>query len=88
MAVEKEMTIEKKNNAIDMLVALTVAEISEDFGIEPDEAFSKFLMSKTGELLYDEDSKLWWNGPSYIADLYREEIAQKYKIENRFSILI
>lgn len=77
MAVEKEMTIEKKNNAIDMLVALIVAEISEDFGIGADEAFSKFLMSKTGELLYDEDSKLWWNGPSYIADLYREEIAQK-----------
>ncbi len=75
MAVEKEMTIEKKNNAIDMLVALVVAEISEDFRIEPDEAFSKFLMSKTGELLYDEDSKLWWNGPSYIADLYREEMA-------------
>lgn len=74
MAVEKVIAKEKKNNAIDMLITLIVEELSEDLKLEPDEAFSKFISSKTGELLYDEDSNLWWNGPSYIVDLYKSEI--------------
>lgn len=79
MAVKKEVTREAKNNAIDMLVTLIVGELSEDLKIEPDEAFSRFISSKTGELLYDEESKLWWNGPSYIADMYKDEINQNSK---------
>lgn len=23
--------------------------------------------------IFDEESKLWWNGPSYIADMYLKE---------------
>ncbi len=76
MAVEKVITEEAKNNAIDMLVTLIVEELSEDLKIEPDEAFSSFILSKTGELLYDEESKLWWNGPSYIADMYKDEMKE------------
>lgn len=62
-----------KDNAIDMLVTLIVEELSEELKIDPDEMFFRFVSSKTGELLYDEESTLWWNGPSYIADLYKEE---------------
>ena len=32
------------------------------------------LCSKTGKALYDEKTKLWCNGPTYIAELYREEL--------------
>lgn len=73
MAIEKKITKDVKNNAIDMLVTLTVSELSEDLNSDPDKIFSEFLSSKTGALLYDEESKLWWNGPSYIADMYKEE---------------
>lgn len=74
MVIEKVISKDEKNNAIDMLITLIVEELSEDLEIEPDEVFSKFISSKTGEMLYDEESKLWWNGPSYIADMYKEEI--------------
>lgn len=76
MVVEKVVTKKVKNNAIDMLVALIVGELSEDLMIEPDEAFSRFISSKTGELLYDEESKFWWYGPSYIVDMYKNEIKE------------
>lgn len=79
MAIEKVISKDEKNNAIDMLITLIVEELSEDLAIEPDEVFSKFISSKTGEMLYDEDSKLWWNGPSYIADMYKEEIEKSFK---------
>ncbi len=32
------------------------------------------LCSKTEKALYDEKTKLWCNGPAYIAELYREEL--------------
>lgn len=76
MAVEKVISKEAKNSAIDMLVMLVIGELAEDLKMEPDEVFAEFVTSKTGELLYDEESKLWWNGPSYIADLYKEEIGK------------
>lgn len=79
MAIEKVISKDEKNNAIDMLITLIVEELSEDLEIEPDEVFTKFISSKTGEMLYDEESKLWWNGPSYIADMYKEEIEKSCK---------
>ena len=38
------------------------------------ETLTDFLCSKTGKALYDEKTKLWCNGPAYIAELYREEL--------------
>lgn len=74
MDIETTITKEKKNNVVDMLVSLIVAELSEDLELDPDETFFRFLTSKTAELLYDEDARLWWNGPSYIVQLYKEEM--------------
>ncbi|HBA46721.1 MAG TPA: hypothetical protein DCZ91_02755 [Lachnospiraceae bacterium] len=76
MAVEKEISKEVKDNVIDMLITLVVEELSEELKTDPDEMLIKFVTSKTGELLYDEESRLWWNGPSYIADLYKNESEQ------------
>lgn len=73
MVLKEQIAKETKGNAIDMLVTLIVEELSEELKIDPDEMFFRFVSSKTGELLYDEESTLWWNGPSYIADLYKEE---------------
>lgn len=74
MALEKTITKEKKDNALDMLVTLIVEELMVDLQMNPDEVISKFLTSKTGELLYDKDSNLWWSGPSDIAELFKAEI--------------
>lgn len=38
------------------------------------EKLKDFIASKTGVLLYDESSKIWWNGPSYIAELYKKDM--------------
>lgn len=73
MAVEKIVAKETKNNAIDLLITLVVDELAIDLQIDPDEMFAKFVASKTGEILYDEESKLWWSGPSDIAELYKKE---------------
>jgi len=44
-------------------------------GKDSKEVLADFLASKTGKALYDDTTKLWWTGPSYIAEMYLEEIA-------------
>lgn len=68
------VTEEQKNFAVDAAVALVVEELANDLKIDPTTVLRDFVASKTGALLYDESSKLWWNGTSYIAQMYKEEI--------------
>ncbi|MCD8054813.1 MAG: hypothetical protein LUE23_04235 [Lachnospiraceae bacterium] len=70
-----ELTTSAKCNAIDLMITLVVDELSQDLQIEPTEMLSRFLSSQTGALLYDEESKLWWSGPSDIAEMYKKETA-------------
>lgn len=74
MAIESGISEEKKKNAIDLLVTMVVEELSEDMGRKPGELLPQFLLSRTGRLLYEESSKLWWSGPSDIAEMFRQEI--------------
>lgn len=69
----KELTEEQKTFAIDMMTTLVVDELTEELGLDSDSVLAEFILSRTGRLLYDESSKLWWNGPSYIAQMYKEE---------------
>lgn len=74
MAIEKTITEEAKKNAIDLLITMTVDELSEEMNLKPTELLPQFLLSRTGKLLYKESSKLWWSGPSDIAEMFRKEI--------------
>ncbi|MGN0408604.1 MAG: hypothetical protein ACI4EJ_10110 [Bacteroides sp.] len=76
MAVERVLTEEAKKNAIDLIITMVVDEIADDMQMEPTEVLSKFLLSNTGKLLYDEESKLWWDGPSDIAEMFKRELVE------------
>lgn len=69
----RNVTEEQKKFAVDALVALVIEELADDLKMDSTTALKNFVASRTGALLYDESSKLWWNGPSYIADMYKKE---------------
>lgn len=71
-----ELTEEQKKFAIDLMVTLVVDELANELPIDQTKLLKNFVASKTGELLYDESSKLWWNGPSYIAEMYKIEMSE------------
>ena len=75
--VEKVNVCEQMNFTIGMLTAMVIEELAEDLKMEPSEILPDFCASKTGRGLYDESTKLWWNGPSYIADMYKLEISAR-----------
>lgn len=70
----KDVTEEQKKFAVDIMVTLVVEELVNDLKLDPTTTLKDFVASKTGALLYDESSKLWWNGPSYIANMYKKEM--------------
>lgn len=69
----ENLTDDQKKYAIDLTTTLVVEEIAEKLRIDQAKILHDFVSSETGKLLYDEASKLWWNGPSYIAEMYLEE---------------
>jgi hypothetical protein len=71
-----EVTISKgrMNYTIDLLITMVTEEIAEETGRDGKDVLTDFLCSRTGKALYDEKTKLWCNGPAYIAELYMEEL--------------
>lgn len=65
---------EKLDYTIDLLITMVVEEIAEDTGKNRNDILIEFLSSKTGKALYDPSNRLWWNGPSYLAELYNDEL--------------
>ena len=85
--MDKEMiSKERINYTIDMLISMAVEEVSEETEKNSTEVLSDFICSKTGKALYDESTKLWCNGPSYIAELYLEEISKRWKVDKPIHI--
>lgn len=74
MDIEKTLTDDQKKYVIDLMITMVVEELSEELQVDSKEMLSRFIASSTGELLYDEESKLWWSGPSDIAEMYKKEI--------------
>ena len=74
---EVTLSKEKMNFTIDLLITMTVEEIAEETGKARKDVLTDFLSSKTGKALYNEETGLWRNGPSYLAELYREEVSNR-----------
>lgn len=71
-----KLSKERMDYTIDLLIAMVVEEIAEETGKDRKDILIDFLSSKTGKFLYDETTKLWWSGPSYIAEMYMQEITK------------
>ena len=69
-----KLSKERMDYNIDLLIAMVLEEIAEETGKDRKDILIDFLSSKTGKFLYDETTKLWWSGPSYIAEMYMQEV--------------
>ena len=68
--------------AMELLAAMASANLAKQQKISKTKAFTRFMKSKTAEMLFDESTYMWMNGPDYIADEYRREL-RKYKMRFR-----
>ena len=77
MAVES--SVQAQNAAIDMNISMAVDDLSEILHKPVEVILPQFLQSRTCAILYDQESKLWWDGPSAIVELYLEELNENKK---------
>ena len=74
MAITYKISLEKENTAIDMVASMAIEELADELNMTPEELLPAFLQSRTCKLLYDRETKYWWDGPSEIAEMYMKEI--------------
>lgn len=63
----------KHEYCMQILAMLSAENIAKEQKISKIKAYSKFMVSKTGEMLFDEATGLWMNGPDYLAYEYKME---------------
>ena len=67
------VTLERIDAAIDMLISMVVMDLAHEQGRSATELMPEFLSSRTARQLYDEEQKLWCEGPAYIEEMYKQE---------------
>lgn len=66
---------DSKELAMELLCAMTIEEIAEETNDDIEDVYREFRRSKTFEMLFDEETGLWLNGPDYVA--YEYESSKK-----------
>ena len=67
------MKMSENEYAMELLAAMASMNIARRQKISKTKAFTRFMKSRTAEMLFDETTGMWMNGPDYIADEYRRE---------------
>ena len=67
------MKMSENEYSMELLAAMASMNIARRQKISKTKAFTRFMKSRTAEMLFDETTGMWMNGPDYIADEYRRE---------------
>ena len=67
------MTKEKTLFAMDLTAMMAVEELSKETNQPQEKVLLDFMESNTAKMLYDDSTKLWWDGPSAIAEEYKQK---------------
>ncbi len=71
------MDREKTLFAMDLAAVMAVEELAQELKKSTDNLLLALLQSQTGNMLYDDSTKLWWDGPTVIAEEFKKELAAK-----------
>ncbi len=71
--MEKEKTL----FAMDLAAVMAVEELATEEKKSTDEVLLSFMESNTGKMLYDDSLKLWWDGPTIVAEEFKKELDTK-----------
>ena len=69
------MTNEKTLFAMDLTAMMAVEELSKETNQPQEKVLLDFMESNTAKMLYDDSTKLWWDGPSVAAEEFKNQKA-------------
>jgi len=66
--------------AMDLVTKMAVEQIAKEQHKDVEEVLISFMESNTGRMVYDDSTKLWWDGPLAVAQEYKAEMDSSPKI--------
>lgn len=64
---------EKIEFAMNLSAVLLIERLAQERNCSTEEAFFIFMKSKTAQMLYDDSTKLWWDGTEAILENLNRE---------------
>ena len=58
--------------AMDLTAMMAVEQLSAEKKQSQEKVLLDFMESNTAKMLYDDSTKLWWDGPSATAEEYKK----------------
>lgn len=59
--------------AMDLTAKMAIEEIAQETKQNQEKVLLEFMKSKTAKMLYDDSTKLWWDGPSSVAEEFKNQ---------------
>lgn len=67
------MANDKTLFAMDLTALMTVEQLSKETNQPQEKVLLDFMKSNTAKMLYDDSTKLWWDGPSAVAKEFKNQ---------------
>ena len=68
----EKTTNDKTLFAMDLTAMMAVEQLSAETNQPQEKVLLDFMESNTAKMLYDDSTKLWWDGPSATAEEYKK----------------
>ncbi len=59
--------------AMDLTAKMAVEQLALETNQPPEKVLLDFMKSNTAKMLYDDSTKLWWDGPSAVAEEFKNQ---------------
>lgn len=59
--------------AMDLTAKMAVEQLALETNQPQEKVLLDFMKSNTAKMLYDDSTKLWWDGPSAVAEEFKNQ---------------
>ena len=67
------MSNEKTVFSMDLTALMAVEQLAKETNQSMEKVLLDFMKSNTAKMLYDDSTKLWWDGPSAVAEEFKNQ---------------
>ena len=71
------MSNEKTVFSMDLTALMAVEQLAKETNQPMEKVLLDFMESNTAKMLYDDSTKLWWDGPSATAEEFKKQTKEK-----------
>ena len=71
------MSNEKTVFSMDLTALMAVEQLALETNQPQEKVLLDFMKSNTAKMLYDDSTKLWWDGPSATAEEFKKQAKEK-----------